>query len=234
MDWNQIVEKLSPYIVKIETPEGHGTGFIYVYSQNRVFAGVATAAHVVSHAERWQQPIRLVHQYSMETIFLKESQRVIYTDSKTDSAVILFEVGELNLPETPIPLLPSNSILPIGAEVGWLGFPSVVPYTMCFFSGNVSARQEWRQAYLIDGVAINGVSGGPVVYSTQISGTQIVGTISSYLANRATGETLPGLSVAQDVSHFHNIILEVKSLDDAAERKQTMASRTDTPEPESN
>jgi hypothetical protein len=88
--------------------------------------------------------------------------------------------------------------LPIGAEVGWLGFPAIAQYTLCFFSGNVSAWQEWRNAYLIDGVAINGVSGGPVIYSTPTDGVQIVGCISAYRANRATGEALPGLSIAQD------------------------------------
>jgi hypothetical protein len=68
-------------------------------------------------------------------------------------------------------------------------------------------------AYLIDGVAINGVSGGPVFYHTG-SEVQIVGVISAYVANRATGDTLPGLSIAQDVAHFHSVDLRVKSLDE--------------------
>jgi hypothetical protein len=38
------------------------------------------------------------------------------------------------------------------------------------------------------------------IYSTATDGVHIVGTISAYMANRATGEVLPGLSVAQDVS----------------------------------
>ena len=44
-------------------------------------------------------------------------------------------------------------------------------------------------------------------------------------ANRATGEALPGLSVAQDVSHFHETAAQVKSLDEAAQKHAEEAAR---------
>jgi hypothetical protein len=90
-----------------------------------------------------------------------------------------------------------------------------------FFSGNVSAVWNFRNAYLIDGVAINGVSGGPVVYSPDASGdnVQIVGAISAYRANRATGEALPGLSIAQDVAHFQAMLSHVRTLEEAEHRR---------------
>jgi hypothetical protein len=115
--------------------------------------------------------------------------------------------------------------LPIGVEVGWIGYPAVSRHTQCFFSGNVSAFQEFRHAYLIDGVAINGVSGGPVLYSTPTDGVQIVGSITAYIANRATGEALPCLSVAQDVSHLHNIAIHVRSIDDAKKKQAAEAEK---------
>ena len=71
--------------------------------------------------------------------------------------------------------------------------PAIEPDTLCFFAGTVSARQTNRKAYLIDGVAINGVSGGPVFHSPTPDEVQIIGCVSAYHANRATGETLPGL-----------------------------------------
>jgi hypothetical protein len=86
----------------------------------------------------------------------------------------------------------------------------------------VSARQEFRKAYLIDGVAINGVSGGPVLYMTETEGVQIVGTVSQYRANRATGEALPGLLIAQDVSHFHDVLNHVRSIDEANIKKREL------------
>lgn len=140
---------------------------------------------------------------------LAGGERFIFTDWERDSAVILVPVQKLQLPKDVIPLRPTSDRLPIAEEVGWLGYPAPASYTLCFFSGNVSAWQEFRHAYLIDGVAINGVSGGPVISSTSTEGVQIVGTISAYIANRATGEALPGLSVAQDVSNLHDLAAEI-------------------------
>ena len=226
MHWNTIVEKVTPYVVKIETPTGHGTGFLCLYNQDKSFCGIATAAHVVQYVDEWQQPIRVQHPHSSGTVLLKEDDRVIWLDRASDSAVILIPTGQLDTPEMLIPLLPMTAPLEIGVEVGWLGFPAVAPYSLCFFSGNISARQEWRQAYLIDGVAINGVSGGPVMHSTEADGVQIVGSISAYVSNRATGEVLPGLAIARDVSYFHNTISKIKSLDDAERKKEEQKAQS--------
>ena len=233
MNWDEIVEKVMPSIVKIETPAGHGTGFLCLYNERRNLCGIATAHHVVSHADQWQQPIRINHYSSSTTVFVKESDRVIWVDSNRDSAVLLVDVGELQFPESPIPLLPIEKRLPIGVEVGWLGYPAIVENTLCFFSGNVSAWQDFRNAYLIDGVAINGVSGGPVIYSTPTDGVQIVGSISAYRANRATGEALPGLSIAQDVSHFQHIVSRIRSIDEANRQKKALQEQGPTSAPAS-
>ena len=222
MSWNEVVDRVTPCIVRIETPLGHGTGFLCLYTGDRTLCAIATAHHVVEHADQWQQPIRINHYASGTTVFLKESERVIWVDQNKDSAVILISAGQLSLPEEPIPLLPIERRLPIGAEVGWLGYPAIAQYTLCFFSGNVSAWQEWRNAYLIDGVAINGVSGGPVIYSTPTDGVQIVGCISAYRANRATGEALPGLSIAQDISHFQESATRIRTFDEASRQRQAI------------
>ena len=86
--------------------------------------------------------------------------RTILADPETDSAVILLQPNVLELPDELIPLLLSDKFLKIGVEIGWVGFPAMEPYTICFFSGNISARQSHRHAYLFDRVAINGVSRG--------------------------------------------------------------------------
>ena len=133
MAWNAIVEKVAPYVVKIETPQGHGTGFLCLYNQDKSLLGIATAYHVVEDADEWQQPIRIRHYPSHTTQFFKESERAILADPNTDSTVILISPGDLKLPESTIPLLPITAPLDIGADVGWLGFPSVAPYTLCLF-----------------------------------------------------------------------------------------------------
>jgi hypothetical protein len=228
MNWDHIVRKVSPHIVRIETQSGHGSGFLFLYNDDRSWCGVATAAHVLFQAEKWKQPIEIFHSESNTNLFLREHERVITIDWETDSAVLLFNKGELPLPETLIPLLPTGDPLSIGLEVGWLGFPAIESFTLCFFSGIISARQDFRKAYLIDGVAINGVSGGPVLYSTGTEGIQFIGTVNAYKANRATGEALPGLLIAQDVSHFHNILAFVRSTDEANKKKQEFEQQQQT------
>ena len=122
MHWQNVVEKISPYLVKVETPSGHGTGFLCLANHDKSVLGVATAAHVVGHAEEWQQPLRLRSFHTDQAAFFKESERVIKINWATDSAVILFPSGHLDFPESLIPLLPTDETLPIGVEIGWLGF----------------------------------------------------------------------------------------------------------------
>jgi hypothetical protein len=216
MSWNEVVERVTPYVVKIETPQGHGTGFLCFYNHDRTLLGIATANHVVQQADEWQQPIRIKHFPSKGVRLVQETERVIYTNEHNDSALILVgESKELQLPSDVIPLLPQTLRLPIGADVGWLGYPGVERDTLCFFAGVISTRKDERSAYLIDGVSIHGISGGPVIYSTPTDGVHIVGSISAYIVNRSTGEALPGLAVAQDVSHFHDTITRIRSIDEA-------------------
>jgi hypothetical protein len=220
MNWAQVVERVTPYIMRIETPAGYGTGFLCLYNEDKSWCGIATAMHVVDYADDWQQPIRIRQTQTGKLAPLMPTDRIIFKDWKTDSAVMIFEKHDLSLPETLIPLYPIGNPISIGAEVCWLGFPQIQSYTLCFFSGNISAWQEFRKAYLIDGVAINGVSGGPVVYCTDADAIQVVGIISAYSANRASGEALPGLSIAQDVSHFHDVIGQIRSVEEAQHKKQ--------------
>lgn len=231
MNWDDVVHKVTPHIVKIEPPDGSGSGFLLSYNENKSWCAVATANHVVSNADNWQQPIKIHNHDFSKTAFLTVGQRVILNDYRTDSSVILFESSQLPLPPELIPLRSLDTRLSIGVEVGWLGYPAIEAGTLCFFSGNVSARRDDLKAYLIDGVAINGVSGGPVICSTVADGVQIVGVMTAYRVNRATGGQLPGLSFAQDVSHFHGVIQHIRSVDEANRKKRELeAAQSKTPE----
>jgi Trypsin-like peptidase domain len=219
MNWGEAIKGTSPHIVRIETPTGYGTGFLSFYNYDKSWCGIATAAHVVRHAEEWQEPIKIRNENSMR--FLKGADdRVIFVDYTTDSAVVLFLKGDLQLPEVPVALMPVDQPCSIGADIGWLGYPVIEPNTLCFFAGTVSARQTTTKAYLIDGVAINGVSGGPVFHCPTPGEAQVIGSVSAYHANRATGEALPGLLRAQDVSHFHGVADHIRSIDEANAKKR--------------
>lgn len=218
MDWGTAINSVTPHVVRIETPTGYGTGFLAFYNHDGTWCGIATAAHVVSHADEWQHPIRVRHPTA--TRFLKSEDRVVMIDQSNDSAIVLFLKGELQLPEFPIALTPVDKPCSIGADIGWLGYPVIEPHTLCFFAGTVSAQQPARKSYLIDGVAINGVSGGPVFHCVTQKDVQIIGCVSAYHANRATGEALPGLLRAQDVSHFHGAAETIRNIDEAIAQKR--------------
>lgn len=219
MSWSLLIQTVRPHVVKISTPSGFGTGFLAFYNHNKTWVGIATAAHVVAYADEWQLPIRLFHPESLSTAIVGPQERVIFIDHKTDSAVMLLFEVKFQLPETPIALLPMSEPCGLGVDVGWLGFPVVEPNTLCFFSGAISARIEANKAYMIDGVAINGVSGGPVFHTSHSGGAQIIGCVSAYHPNMATGHALPGLLKAQDVSHFHGVAEHIRTVDEAQRKK---------------
>lgn len=213
MEWFQAVEILKGCVIRIATPIGTGSGFLLPWQSKSGLCAVATAAHVIDHASYWEQPIRLDHIETGKSMLIRQEQRAIFADAKLDTAVIVFETGVIEPPEEPFSFVPAQNYLKVGNEVGWLGFPAITP-SMCFFSGRISAWREEDKAYLIDGVAINGVSGG-VVFNLQDEKPMVVGVVSAYIPNRATGEVLPGLAVARDVSYLHEQATNFASLDEA-------------------
>ena len=145
---------------------------------------------------------------------LYANERVLRIDHARDSAALLFYKRDLPFPTEVLSLIPEESHLMQGKEIGWLGFPSVSSTDLCFFSGKISAYRKPYSQYLVDGVAINGVSGGPAfaLLGQEIS---IVGSVTAYVPNVSTGDTLPGLMIVQDVSQFHEIAAEISSIEEA-------------------
>jgi hypothetical protein len=179
---------------------------------------IATAAHVVTQAHYWEQPIRVEHKSSGKTVLLRPAERAIFPDGTKDTAAIVFQKGDLPFPETPLGLSPEGKFLVVGNEIGWLGFPAVAPGDICFFSGRVSNYRQSSKEYLVDGVAINGVSGGPAFWNGGNRVT-LMGVMAAYIANRATGETLPGLAVVSDIEQFHELSKMFKSVDEAKRKE---------------
>jgi hypothetical protein len=120
-------------------------------------------------------------------------------------------------PEKALPLQEPTQIKKIGVDVGWVGFPALALTKLCFFSGPISGHIQ--DLYLIDGVAINGVSGGPVFSQEEDSTVRLIGVVSAYMPNRRVGESLPGLLQAQDLTAFHDYIKMITDLDEAKEKE---------------
>ena len=78
-------------------------------SRERVLYGIATAYHVVAHADVWRQPIRIIQPAIEKTAFLTEDDRVIFGNENLDSAVNLAPAGEFKFPEHLVQLLPTDS-----------------------------------------------------------------------------------------------------------------------------
>jgi hypothetical protein len=214
-EWFKIVEELTPYVVRIWTPQGSGTGFFVSSSNSIPLCAIATAEHVISHANYWEEPIRIEQISSGKTIILHHTERAINAQLKSDTAAIIFERKDLIIPERGLELSPKDKYLKPGVEIGWLGFPAIPHANLCFFSGRISAWIDSDEAYLVDGVAINGVSGGPAF----IEGNVLVGVVSAYIPNRATGEPLPGLSVVRGVNQYHDITEKFNTLDQAKSKE---------------
>ena len=229
MVWEAGVEKVQKHVVRILTPVGSGTGFLVSMSDDKSVCGVATAAHVVSRAHFWEQPIRIEHKSSGTTRLLRPSERAIFPDYSKDTAGIVFQREEIAFPDATLPLAPQGKYLKVGIEIAWVGFPAVAPEDMCFFSGRVSHYRDGMGTYLVDGVAINGVSGGPAFWN---GGDRItlIGVLSAYIANRATGETLPGVSVVTSVEPFHGLSKAVKNVDEAKRKERPPEPPAQQPE----
>lgn len=224
MNWAPTFNRIKPYIVSVETPYGSGTAFLFAYNETKQIVGFATAAHVVAQADDWKLPIKLTNFATRKQLFVTDENRVIFPDIEEDSAsILLFGNVDLGLPKDTLPLIEEDKSLPIGTEVGWVGFPSIAGSNLCFFTGRISSHMAHYNSYLIDGVAINGVSGGPVFYNSKDRAgkntPKIIGTVSAYMPNRVGGDTLPGLLRAQDVTAFHDTINRIKSVDEARNQK---------------
>jgi hypothetical protein len=225
MSWANAVERVRDHIVRVCTPTGSGTGFLVSRSRVGGPCGVATAAHVVADAHEWEHPIRLEHPASGTQLVLKSPNRVILLDSARDTAAIVFNQGDLALPPATLPIAPENKVLKVGVDLGWVGFPAVAPDNMCFFGGRASCHLPARNAYLVDGVAINGVSGGPT-FIWASNEVHIIGVVSAYLPNTSAGIPMPGLAMVADVTQFHEVIKEFDKLDKKREAEFMRSIKT--------
>jgi hypothetical protein len=174
---------------------------------------------VLSDAFWWEEPIRLYHPKSGKHHILRNGERAALFRQDMDTAALMFNRGEFPLPIKALNLVPEGNYLKVGSSIGWLGFPGVSPQDLCFFSGCVSAWIDPQRSYLVDGVAINGVSGGPT-FAIIGSDFMLIGVVSAYMPNRATGEALPGLSIVRDVAQYQELAKEFENLEAALKQQE--------------
>ena len=220
MEWYHAIEQIKDHTVKVITPQGHGTGFFIAPGNSAKLQGIATAAHVVHYAHYWQQPIRIQHAGTGKETFLKKKERFIDMDLKHDTAAVIFpsQNTDLGFPDAILPFIEEGNHYRVGVDIGWIGFPAISPDHLCFFNGRISCWLENEKYYLVDGVAINGVSGGPAFVISDDNKIKLMGLVSSYIPNQATGISMPGLCVIRDVLHARKSAQMVKNVEEASKK----------------
>lgn len=224
MNWSSFVNEITPFVVKIRTQFGYGTG--YIFWQNKDLCCIATANHVIAPAtvEQWEQVISITQPNGNSVRYYPQHRNILHNIEGGDSAAILVNKSELILPSHCLPIRDFSGEIPIGTNVGWLGFPQVVDQGILnpsFFSGNISNVFQHLKQYAIDGVAIHGVSGSPLFCESKANTPLVIGTISSYFPNTlfADGreQSLPGISIAHSFSAFKDVVVELQDMETVEE-----------------
>lgn len=196
LPWDKVVERVQKAVFRLYAGNSAGTCFAIsigsVREGNSHYVAFATAWHVLEDLPGTPGCLRLVSADGTVTV------------SDTTASVSFCRLGPerfdtgLIFVQTPTSLLTQEDLLPTlpfgwqmarGTEIGWLGFPGLVEPELCFFKGVVSGYLNDPPTYLVDGVAVNGVSGGPAFDNR----AHVIGLVSSYLPNTLGNMTLPGI-----------------------------------------
>lgn len=192
------MDRVEKCVFRIYAGSSAGTCFLISLGQSsdksEFIAMFATAWHVVKDMVGSSDDIQLVSADRSKT-FDSASVQIGFAplgDAKFDTGLIIVQTKEPLLLESELlPFLPPESMLARGAEIGWVGFPGLVEPELCFFHGHISGYLHEPPTYLVDGVAINGVSGGPAFDNRAC----LIGLVSAYIPNRIDAQTtLPGIT----------------------------------------
>ncbi len=201
--WPQAVSQMRQNLVKVSTlGGGYGSGFLIPPPPKAPGnLCVITAFHVIKQAHETGATIEIEHPGEGIKISLPSLARSVFVANNRDQAIISFNGPKDFEKLHEVTFLSKDRHYNPGVELGWLGFPDleVSQNVACFLSGRVSAYLEDKEAYLIDGVSIHGLSGGPVFYC---SDDQVVmaGIVTNYYPNPVNNQAWPGLAMFRTIN----------------------------------
>lgn len=210
LSWETIAQRAEKIAFLIEIGTTTGTCFAVLISptknkRKKVYT-FATAWHVIEKLARTNKPIKLVTADKNKAYEIMPDSYTIFREGpkEFDTGIIEVTSERVLVSENDLlPMLDFEERLPRGAEIGAVGFPGLADEEFCFFRGVISGYSKRPQAYLVDGVVLNGVSGGPAVDQK----ARIIGLVSSYLPNRIDRHTtLPGLTTLIPISSIESLI----------------------------
>jgi hypothetical protein len=195
--WDEVVDRVSKSVFRLYAGPSGGTGFLIGLGRDLQsgdsFATLATAWHVLEALPGSTDELEIVS-VDRKTVFSSAADQIGFYplgDTRYDTGLIVLRTKAPLVEESDLlPLFPHDYVLARGANIGWLGFPGITEPELCFFHGYVSGYLNDPPTYLVDGVAINGVSGGPAFDNR----AHVIGLVSAYVPNRVDQTTtLPGL-----------------------------------------
>lgn len=204
LDWHEVIDRVSPSVFRVETEQSGGTAFVFSLAKTprngKHYSMLATVWHVLRDSIDSTSTLTLISSDGNRE-WKSTSDNISYMqlgDEVFDTALIMVESAVPLMDITCLlPILPFESHMARGAGIGWLGFPGIADPELCFFTGVVSGYLNEPPGYLIDGVAINGVSGGPVFDNR----CHLIGMMTAYIPNRIDEvTTLPGLSAVTPIN----------------------------------
>jgi len=204
LEWHKAVDKVEKITYRVYHGNTAGTAYIISIGSVQVDAfkltSFVTAWHVIEDLITKEESItfRSSNKKTEFTISKNNYSLTRLGPENYDSALITIRTNESILEEKDlIPMLPFGYMLPKGYEIGWLGYPGIVDPEICFFKGVISGYLYDPPTYLIDGVAINGVSGGPAFDDR----AHLIGLVSAYIPNTISDtKTLPGLMALKPIN----------------------------------
>ena len=111
VEWHEAINSVRQYVVRISTPQGSGTGWLVSRSSTSNICAIATAGHVIDHAHYWEEPIRLHHLASGQTVVLRAAERSIHLEPLLDSGGIVFDCTNFKMPDITFTLVPKNKFI---------------------------------------------------------------------------------------------------------------------------
>jgi hypothetical protein len=197
LPWDKVVDRAERIVFRIHAGQSSGTCFVVSLGKQQesevYHYMLATAWHVVKDIAGSNHELQFVAANGKTVYEAKAGHYGIFRlgSEHFDTAVIWINSKiRFVAQEDLLPLLDYDLQMPRGVELGWVGFPGIVSSEFCFFKGSVSGYLHDPPTYLIDGVAVNGVSGGPALDNR----AHIIGLVSSYIPNQVDEyTTLPGL-----------------------------------------
>ena len=197
MPWENVVGRVERIVFRLLAGDSAGTCFAVSIGRlpetKSIHYMFATAWHVVKDIAGSDQPIFMVAADGKTVCEAKAGCYAIFPlgSEVFDTALIMVRSPENIVSQSDLlPIFGPEAQMPRGMEIGLAGFPGIVGGEFCFFKGTVSGYLNRPPTYLVDSVAISGVSGGPAFDRH----ARIVGLVSSYIPNQVDQyTTLPGL-----------------------------------------